>query len=979
MPSILGELEFTSIKDRENQSPMSGSLRFRAIVCQTLQMMNRAGIFIFLALSLSAAAAEFPATTITARRLQETYPLNLQTFKAEVEIDANLASTTLTMTFFNPSDRRLEGEIRFPISYGQNPSFFAMDVEGKMRDGVVVERSLARNVFDSLVRWNIDPGLLSWIDGERFSVRMFPIDGKKSKTIVVRYEEELKWGSYPKLRDYTLPLTMPQSVETFQLRVTAARLNSAPVARSAAFQDLEFREEAGQFEAETTLRDYRASQSLQLGVPSSSEPVLLTSRASSLEQYFYYNFDTPITSQNSPRQRPEKPEKVCLLWDQSTSGIQRDLEAELNFLTSYFHKLGDVDVELLPFHNSLMPRQTFEIRGGDWTDLRKRLADSVFDGGTRFDAFNLDEVDCDEILLFSDGAWTLGKAPIDPDKAPIFAVHSSSRQKPNRQLRGLCIESGGRFINLRHSTATDAVKMVETQPYRFMGVADADKPGGPIRSVYPSRPTERAGGSIAGLTSRELDEITLEFGYGREVVDRLNLPLKDWSRDTPLVKRIWARKKLADLESLISPAAAVREFAEEAGLVTEYTSSIVLDRVSDYINNYIEPPANEPQLLAEYRKFHGSGDAKRDHMAFIRQQFADKRVWWIKDWPWLEESNFFLAKNGVAYLEQRALREPNNATTRTDLKFIQEAHKRAKELRDEYTIRMDELRPKPYEAWLTKALQLQSEIEPLRRAYGDAYIKWVEKNEDYRRANQALFARMRDERRWQSIDGFVDPFASLDPGSLMFSVPSDEPETPAPPEDQTSYQGVVKILPWAADAAYLGALRPHQNEEDLERTYLQLRKNRLNDPFFYADVGDLLMNRGHEELAIRVLSNIAELGINDIQLLRMLGYRFLAIGKIDLAIEIFEQIRFINDNNPHVYRDLALCHIELGQHQQAFDLLWKVVSHPWDEYYKGVAQVALNELNALHHTHKDEIDASAVEKSLLRHMPVDLRIVMTWD
>src|SRR5688572_7033576 len=73
-------------------------------------------------------------------------PVVLQAIRIETEISGSRALTTVEMTFFNPNRRILEGELQFPLLDGQQVSGFALDIDGKLRDAVPVEKAKGQQV-----------------------------------------------------------------------------------------------------------------------------------------------------------------------------------------------------------------------------------------------------------------------------------------------------------------------------------------------------------------------------------------------------------------------------------------------------------------------------------------------------------------------------------------------------------------------------------------------------------------------------------------------------------------------------------------------------------------------------------------------------------------------------------------------------------------------------------------------------------------
>ncbi|MBC8347093.1 MAG: hypothetical protein H8E24_00535, partial [Verrucomicrobia bacterium] len=153
-------------------------------------------------------------------------PLRMDELTIDVKVVANLAVTTISMNFHNDLDRVLEGRLNFPLGEGQTVSRFAMTVNGKLREGVVVEKAKGRQVFESIVRRGIDPGLLEWTKGNVFKARVYPIPAKGDKRIVIAYEQELKDTGKGFL--YSLPLHFKAKVDRFHLRAEVFKQDFAP-------------------------------------------------------------------------------------------------------------------------------------------------------------------------------------------------------------------------------------------------------------------------------------------------------------------------------------------------------------------------------------------------------------------------------------------------------------------------------------------------------------------------------------------------------------------------------------------------------------------------------------------------------------------------------------------------------------------------------------------------------------------------------
>jgi len=117
--------------------------------------------------------------------------LSLRRYHVDVHIEDGFARTTIDQTYFNHLTGRLEGTFYFPLPPDASLSRLAMYVSGKLMEGGMVEREYARQVYEDIVRKMKDPALLEWIDGSTFKMRVFPLEGRQEKRIVLSYTQRL--------------------------------------------------------------------------------------------------------------------------------------------------------------------------------------------------------------------------------------------------------------------------------------------------------------------------------------------------------------------------------------------------------------------------------------------------------------------------------------------------------------------------------------------------------------------------------------------------------------------------------------------------------------------------------------------------------------------------------------------------------------------------------------------------------------------
>jgi tetratricopeptide (TPR) repeat protein len=169
--------------------------------------------------------------TLVVQDERERGPLGLRSHSVAVEISDWVMRTEIEEVFVNSSDRRLEGTFHFPLPADASLSRFAMEVNGALVEGELVERVRAREVYEGIVRKMQDPALLEWMPGNVFKARIFPIEPYSQKRVILAYTQAPRmWNG---ALSYVYPLVSEKTTthppEELSVR-TRVRLE-APIAR----------------------------------------------------------------------------------------------------------------------------------------------------------------------------------------------------------------------------------------------------------------------------------------------------------------------------------------------------------------------------------------------------------------------------------------------------------------------------------------------------------------------------------------------------------------------------------------------------------------------------------------------------------------------------------------------------------------------------------------------------------------------------
>src|SRR5439155_21818356 len=122
--------------------------------------------------------------------------LTLRKYHIDVHIEDGFARTTIDQTYFNNEHAQLEGTFYFPLPPDASLSRLAMYVEAggvaQLMEGGMAEANLARNAYETIRYARRDPALLEWVDGSTFKMRVFPLEGRKEKRILLTYPQRLE-------------------------------------------------------------------------------------------------------------------------------------------------------------------------------------------------------------------------------------------------------------------------------------------------------------------------------------------------------------------------------------------------------------------------------------------------------------------------------------------------------------------------------------------------------------------------------------------------------------------------------------------------------------------------------------------------------------------------------------------------------------------------------------------------------------------
>jgi hypothetical protein len=149
-------------------------------------------------------------------------PLSIQRQTVHIAIEDEVAETRVDQHFFNPSGKDVEGWYWFSVPEGAQLVSFALETDGRLIEGEVVERRQAAATYEASVQRQRDPALLEWIDARTVRARIYPVPALGERRVVIRYQQLLS-ETEGKIH-YSYPLAGPPgkdapTIEEFGLEV----------------------------------------------------------------------------------------------------------------------------------------------------------------------------------------------------------------------------------------------------------------------------------------------------------------------------------------------------------------------------------------------------------------------------------------------------------------------------------------------------------------------------------------------------------------------------------------------------------------------------------------------------------------------------------------------------------------------------------------------------------------------------------------
>ncbi|MEO2017205.1 MAG: VIT domain-containing protein [Fuerstiella sp.] len=544
-------------------------------------------------------------------------PLTVGFHKVNVEIRDQIARTTIEESFVNHTGSRLEGIFHFPLPQDASISGFGMWIGGQLIEADLVEKQRAREIYETILRENRDPGLLEWTGGNIFKARVFPIEAHSEKRIKVVYTQVLPLRAQKFRYSYGLRSELLQKNPLRELSVNVL-VNSALPLKSVdcATHPARVQQAKHSGQVEFSVQEYTPTRDFEVvcELDTQQSDVVVIPHRRGDDGYFLAQVMPPSPAGNWQREvLPDgAPLNVLLVCDTSGSMDSQHRETQQQFVASVLNALGpedqfnvavcDVDTEW-KFEQSIAVSEDAQASTLAWLEGRRSL------GWTNLDVVGASVErrlnDATHVIYIGDGIVTADDA--DPQtfvnrwkrktnswKGGTFHAVSVGSSFESTVLKAIAAVGGGsvRQVSGEQTPARVARELLNEIAQPGLRDLKVEFKGVEVAAVYPQTLPNLAAGKQQIIVGRYLPQGNEQSGQmtvtgfrnGEAVKYVSKIVVKDAEQGNSFIPRLWAR---AHLDHLLEQGAGqsiqdqIIALSEEFHIITPYTSLLVLETDAD--------------------------------------------------------------------------------------------------------------------------------------------------------------------------------------------------------------------------------------------------------------------------------------------------------------------------------------------------------------------------------------------------------------
>ncbi len=902
-------------------------------------------------------------------------PVRIGEYSLKTHVRGLFARVETEFTLCNDNGRTFEGELEFPLPDDGVVCGYAIDIDGVMTPATVVEKEKARIAFEEEVKRGVDPGLVEQVRGNAYRTRIYPIFAHGMRRVRIEYVMPLTVDS-----NGTASIFLPMPSEKLAKRDVLIDVDvpNVQAPQIIGLGNHNFTQAETVWHVECHETDVKPDDHLRIVLP--TPPSTVTNLENNDGDTY---FAASVFAKPSDTHR-DMPAKWRIFWDASGSRNAEDIKLARGIIEALPEK---AEFELHVFSNKPEAVQTISAR-----DVLLETLDAIhYDGGTDYASIKDEAAKSFDgmTLFFSDGIDTVTCEVPEIGENALALASGSTRDIA--VLRRIC---GGHVLDLKLNSPQNVLDYILNPPAVVSGVQGAG-----IANVQGIGAPATGCVTVLGRlkTAESHAEIVLSDGQRFPIVLE-----KSKARNGNTIAAAWASKRINEL----SPnAEANREELLAVGkhfsIVSPVSSLIVFETLDQWIKYDIEPPASLESLHESWIKNRLSAENRRasDTQNWISQLNGlwDARIrWWESPIPKINKPRSGIFDDNAQPNMRRAT---GGAPVRELRPRLRESAPAAMMGMAAPMANMSAPAPRPVQAMQSMSGPTAGAPAPMP-ARAEARFDWNALEEQ--EAPQSAAVRDESPREsfsWDDDEGGEVTRECRCEVDECCEAPCEECNDERPNSASTNRpsSGSITIQAWDPKTPYLEKLKNARkvfgDNDEMYAEYLKIRSQYKTCPAFYLDCAGLFFKENMKEIAIRILSNLSELKIDDVALLRVYAWRLREAGELDTAVVILRKVAKLRADEAVSARDLALTLTlrakQTHSKQDAEEALelFKLAAFTHrirrDAIYTAI--VALEEFNELAHwcSRQTWPDGSPtipeIDEKYRKLMDLDLRIVLMWD
>ena len=929
---------------------------------------------------------------VTARESDDK-PCTIKRLDLQARVTGLHAEVIQTLEIGNPNRRPISVPVSIPMSDGAIVCGYALEIDGQMIDGVVVEQEKARVAFETEQRRGADPGLVEAVRGNLYRTRVYPVPARGSRSLRLRYVTPLSFGREGEAYlDLPLPSEAPETcslaIDIEQHAEDAAR----PIVSG--IDGLSLSEQQGCWSLHHEGVHLTAHGPLRITLPALPARFVLTERSAAGDVWFVASEKMPVEA--STEDVPDITD-LTVLWDASGSRAEMDHRREIELVRCYGGAGSIKTLRLVVFADRVLEVREFS----DVDELARYIAGLAYDGAT-----NLAELAraleglpqaCagaaagSACLIFSDGLDTLSDKPFElPEGCDALAVVTGAERDAEalrQACRGLVFGLDHAPRNVREfALAFDAANPQRLLDVRGTGIADVCDAGlmGSGRRCVIGRLVD--------------DEVSLSFGDEGTAFSLAQCT----ARSGDVLAAAWAARRVAQLSVRASENAdELLSLGRRFGVVSPATSLMVLEELDQWLRYDIEPPASWERMhdawlraRAGRMSLFSPQETQNMHRRNLARQWEHTLSWW-------EHSKEAAVRAATSIRDGGFCPRCSSPLMRGE-RFCRICGFRLPRRMSEgdfgggpsplFAEALPDSAPMPDSAPRPTGLP-ENHRSRLRLAISDVF------DEDDRDVSYARRASRREARRPLAAMADASPG---DTGAFeaSFDFIEEEGLAEGSSEQNATPTSSVRVMPWMPNAPYLKEFDQafEQGIDAVRSAYFNQRAQYRTSPSFFLDCAGWFLAHDDEDFGITVLTNLAELRVDDPALLRVMGWRLRETGRLGQALVALRRVLHMRREDSQSHRDVALVLVEFaraafaeGDEQaarayvtEAGEFYRHIALTPWSRRPMAIGLFAVEEYNVL----RAWVDAQnwgrvpelpSLGEDLEGVLDCDLRITLAWD